>query len=463
MSSLPIRVRLTLPFAVAMALVLAATGAFVYVRVGSALLSSVDQTLRAQAGEAVPRLQHGKTLIDTDAPTGAAVAELLTSSGRVVVASPAGLPPLLDAAARSRVLAGNAVKASRDDVRGLAGDWRLLSVPVTVHGAPDVLVLARSLASRRETLRHLRFEFLVAAPAALLLAIIAGYLLAGAALRPVEAMRRRAAAITASTPGSRLPVPAARDEVSRLAETLNDMLARLEAAFEHERRFVADASHELRTPLALLRAELEIALRRPRSPAELEQALRSAAEETERLSRLAEDLLLIARSDQGLLPVRRERLSAEELLAVVADRFAGRAERLGRSVAVEPGDDALLEADPVRLEQAIGNLVDNALLHGAGAVRLSVVRRPERVELHVTDEGAGFAPDFAARAFDRFSRADDARSPGGTGLGLAIVELIASAHGGTAGVANREDGGADVWIAFEPAPGFVPAPVLSPL
>jgi len=179
-------------------------------------------------------------------------------------------------------------------------------------------------------------------------------------------MRRRAAAITASTPGSRLPVPGSHDEVSRLAETLNDMLGRLEAAFEHERRFLADASHELRTPLALLRTELELALRRPRSREELEQALRSAAEETERLTRLAEDLLLIARSDQGSLPIRRERLSARGVLTDVADRFAGRAAELGRTLAVEPGEDAALDADPARLEQAIGNLVDNALTHGRG-------------------------------------------------------------------------------------------------
>ena len=231
-------------------------------------------------------------------------------------------------------------------------------------------------------------------------------------------------------------MPGSRDEVSRLAETLNDMLDRLEAAFEHERRFVADASHELRTPLALLRTELELALRRPRSRDELELALRSAAEETERLTRLAEDLLLIARSDQGSLPVRRERVSARDLLADVAERFAGRAERLGRSVEVDDGEDAALDADPVRLEQALGNLVDNALTHGRGQVRLSVVSLPKRVELHVTDEGAGFPAGFAERAFDRFSRADEARSPGGTGLGLAIVQLIASAHGGVAGVSN---------------------------
>src|SRR5581483_8071652 len=217
--------------------VLAATGAFVYVRVGSALLTSVDQTLRAQAAEALPRLQQGKSLLDQDVPNGAGVAELLAPGGAVVATSRPGLPPLLDAADRSRVLAGRTLTATRDDLERLNDDWRLLAMPVRVAGARDVLVVAHSLDARRETLHRLRFEFVVAAPAALLLATLAGYLLAGAALRPVEAMRRRSAAIPASSPGSRLPVPQSHDEMSRLAETLNDMLGRLEAALEHERRF----------------------------------------------------------------------------------------------------------------------------------------------------------------------------------------------------------------------------------
>src|SRR5262249_13730304 len=157
-------------------------------------------------------------------------------------------------------------------------------------------------------------ELLIFLPLALLAACLGGYALAAGALRPVEDLRRRAEAVTPGEP-SYLPVPPAGDEVSRLAVTLNEMLARLQAAVEHERRFVADASHELRTPLALLRTELDLALRRPRSREELESALRSAAEETLRLSRLADDLLLIARADRGSLPVRLEVVAAADLLA----------------------------------------------------------------------------------------------------------------------------------------------------
>jgi signal transduction histidine kinase len=293
----------------------------------------------------------------------------------------------------------------------------------------------------------------VAGPLALLLASLAGYGLAAAALRPVEAMRRRAAAVTATSPG-RLPVPRSRDEISRLATTLNEMLERLEASLEHERRFVADASHELRTPLALLRAELEVALRRPRTAAELESAVRAAAGATVRLSRIADDLLLIARADRGAVPLLRTRASAAELLESVAARFSVEADRRGGSIRVDESLEAV-DADAERLEQALDNLVDNAFSHGGRAIVLSARRRGELVELHVADDGPGFPESFIDRAFDRFSRADEARGRGGTGLGLSIVALVAEAHGGEAGAGNRPGGGADVWIAV-PAATAVP-------
>jgi signal transduction histidine kinase len=254
-----------------------------------------------------------------------------------------------------------------------------------------------------------------------------------------------------------LPVPVARDEIARLATTLNEMLARLEAAFAHERRFVADASHELRTPLALLRAELELALRRPRSAQELERTVRSAVEETERLSRLAEDLLLIARADQDALPIRAQAVAVDEVLGAVADRFAARSAALGRRVSTN--ETALMaEADRERLDQALSGLVDNALRHGQGDVVLSALEEGDSVVLHVTDEGEGFPPGFREIAFDRFSRTDEARSRGGSGLGLSIVALIAAAHGGSAGAENRPSAGADVWISVPRAASFTPRP-----
>jgi signal transduction histidine kinase len=449
---LPIRLRLTLGFAVAMAVVLAVVGAFVYHRVGSELLATVDQTLVAQSEEA---LSHAR--VDVDAGGGATLAQVFGPDGSLRSSEPRGLQPLVSRNALAAAPVGTRIWRDQR-LPGRRGEWRLLVVRSASGTA--VAVVARSLTPRTESLDHLRHELVLFLSLALLAASLGGYALAAGALRPVELLRRRAEMVTADEARS-LPVPPARDEISRLAATLNDMLARLHAAVEHERRFVADASHELRTPLALLRTELDLALRRPRSHKELEDALRSAAEETQRLSRLAEDLLLIARSDEGSLPIHREVLPVEGLLTDAAERFAGRARGLGRKLRVEPAEAHAL-ADPVRIGQALVNLVDNALTHGRGTVELAAEERDGFVELHVRDEGDGFAEGFRERAFHRFSRADEARSRGGSGLGLSIVELVARAHEGSAGLGNRPGGGADVWlslpcadVAAVPGPGEV--------
>ncbi len=471
MRALSLRLKLTLAFAVVMAVVLAAMGLFVYLRVSDALQASVDRNLRAQAAETRSHLgEHERTLIDPDTAGGTMLGQLLGPKGRVLRSTPAGLPPLVGPRTAARVSAGSTMHLTTE-LPGRAHEWRVLAVPVGFARRPPVLVLAGSLAARGDALHRLLVELFVAGPIALLLASLAGYALAALALRPVESMRRRAAAISASTPAHRLPVPPGRDEIARLALTLNEMLARLQSAFEHERaaieherRFIADASHELRTPLTLLKTELDVALRRPRSQAQLEASLRSAAEETERLTRLAADLLLIARSDQGQLPIRHEPVAAAGLLEAVGERFAERAREDGRTLVVAASDDTLVDGDPVYLEQALGNLVDNAFIHASGAVELSVRRgsKAGTVELHVADGGPGLPASFLPRAFDRFSRADEARSGGGTGLGLSIVDLIARAHGGEAGAANRAEGGADLWLVVPLAGGDPPAASPSP-
>ncbi|HZC31279.1 MAG TPA: ATP-binding protein [Gaiellaceae bacterium] len=424
-----------------MAVVLAAVGLFVYHRVGNELLATVDQSLSAQAKD---ELGAHRLDVDTDGET--TLAQLYSASGGLLYSRPHGLAPLLDrrlvAAARTRPIRTN----EQIQLSGRRSEWRVFALS---SRQGSVAVVARSLSPRSDSLAHLRHELLVFLPLALLAASLGGYALAAGALRPVEVLRRRAQAVTADQPAG-LPVPPSGDEISRLAVTLNHMLARLHAAVQHERRFVADASHELRTPLALLQTELELALRRPRTREELEDALRSASEETHRLVRLAEDLLLIARADQGPLPIRREEVDVDRLLADVTVRFATRARTLGRELRAEPSE-LRLDVDPLRVEQALGNLVDNALTHGAGDVELFAIAAGEGVELHVLDEGEGFSEEFRARAFDRFSRGDEARSGSGSGLGLSIVELVARAHGGAAGARNRPEGGADVWLSVSAA------------
>jgi signal transduction histidine kinase len=301
---------------------------------------------------------------------------------------------------------------------------------------------------RAETLRSLRDELLIAGPIALLLATLAGYGLAGLALRPVESMRRRAAAISAERPGERLPVPQTRDEVERLGETLNAMLARLEAALVRERTFVADAGHELRTPLALLRTELELALRHGEGVEELRQALRRSSEEVDRLAQLAEALLLIARSDQGQLALQVEELEPADLLDSIVTRFEWRAKEAGRPISASAAPGLRLRGDRMRLEQALGNLVENALRHGEGEVTLSAAGQDGVIDLHVRDQGDGFPADFISEAFTRFARPDQDRARAGSGLGLSIVRTIAEAHEGSAHAANLPGGGADVWLSL---------------
>ena len=443
---IPIRWRLAAAFAVSMAALLLGLGAFVYLRVEDALRSSVDQALRAQSAESIGQREEG-AILDSDARESGTIAQIVGPDGRVVRSDPATLPALLDPSAAAAARRG-ALLTTVSLGAGDLNSWRVLAVP----DGERVLVLARPLRQTEETLHRLFGGLLVAGPIGLLLATLGGYLLAAAALRPVESMRRRASAISATTPGARLPVPPSRDEIRDLAETLNEMLARLEAALDHERRFVADASHELRTPLALLKAELELALRRPRTAEQLRAAVESAAEETDRLVLLAEDLLLIARSDQEVLGLRIEPVDLGALARSTADRFVERASSVQRRVDVEIPSRTEVSADRLRLEQALRNLVDNALGYGEGTITITARPVGDAIEIHVLDEGQGFSQEVAARAFERFARGDDARTRGGSGLGLAIVEAVAQAHGGAAGIAPSGKG-ADVWISLPARPG----------
>jgi two-component system, OmpR family, sensor kinase len=453
LARVPIRLRLTLVFAVAMAAVLAAMGLFLYLRLAVALDRTIDQSLRNRADDVAALVQETDSGLGSEPGTRLAeqelgFAQLVDPGGMVVDSTPAaGGRSLLSDAQLARASSAT-IMADQPPLPGSDDPVRVLATPLrTEEDGLLVVVVGASLEERAEALESLRRQLLVGGPAALALSSLVAYAVAAAALRPVESMRREAEAVSPAEPGRRLPLPPARDEVARLGETLNSMLARLESAFAREQRFVSDASHELRTPLAALRTELELALRRTRTRAELEAALRSAAEESERLSQLAEDLLVLARSHGGQLPVRRERLAAAGLLADVRERFARRAAEAGRPLETRAEDGLELSVDRLRAEQALGNLVENALRHARGSILLQARRQGGRVELHVVDEGPGFAPEFIRHAFEPFTRDDPARLGPGAGLGLAIVEVIARAHGGAAHVANR-DGGADAWLVL---------------
>jgi signal transduction histidine kinase len=448
MRRLPIRLRLALWFTAAAAVLLAAVGAFGYQRLANGSSDALDLELRQRAQDLIQPVSAPGASLTALAGTGfvergESFAEVMTTQGGLVEATPTLHDrPLLspdEAAAASR----GTLILDRSSAPGLDEPARLLATPFTRGGRPLVLVLGDTRENGLEDLRRVRDQLLLGIPLLVLLTFLGAYAVAGAALRPVEAMRRRASELTAADPALRLPVPDGGDELTRLGETLNELLARVEATLERERSFVAHASHELRTPLSLLRTELELAVRRPRTASELVDAIGSARDEVDRLQRLAEDLLLLAQAGEGRLAVDVEELPVAGLLEDVRDRFAATVTRAGRSITVEPAE-GVVRADPQQLRQALTNLVGNAVEHGAGVVRLSARPDGDLMALVVSDEGGGFGEEVLPRATERF-----VRGPGsaGAGLGLAIVAAVAEAHHGSVGVADVP-GGAEAWISL---------------
>jgi two-component system, OmpR family, sensor kinase len=442
-----LRTRLTLVSGGLMAALVVAMGAFLYLQLRADLREAIDSGLRSRAEVLVERaeagLPQGAGLVEPED----AFAQVLSADGRVLESSPGLTPGPIVPAGGVRRLAG---------ARFLDLEVRTVeeSIPARVLVVPTsgdrIVAVGTSVDDQQEALARLLVLLAIGGPVAVALACAVGWVVAGGALRPVERLRIEAEAISGSEPGRRLPVPATGDELARLGESLNRMLGRLEDAVERERRFVGDASHELRTPLANLKAELDLALRRARTQEEQLAALRSASEETQRLAALAEDLLVLARADGGRLPVRREDLDLGGLVEDTVDSFAGRASERGISLEARVQDPARARVDGARIRQAVGNLVDNSLRHTptGGRVTVELARRDGAVAIEVADTGDGFPPSFLPRAFEFFSRADDARarSEGGTGLGLAIVRAVAEAHGGSVQAVNRPEGGAVVTL-----------------
>jgi two-component system, OmpR family, sensor kinase len=447
MSRIPIRLRVTLAFALVSAVVLAALGYFVYARFDSELSEQIDQSLRTH-GDDIAALVAGGQLGENSKLLGReeSSAQVLTPNGRIyATTTQLGTDPQITPAEAAQAAQASFID-TREHVSGIDGEARLLARPADAPSGRLVVITAASLDDRDESLANLRTLLFIGIPVALLLASLAGYGVSGRALRPVEAMRRRAAAISAAEPERRLPLPEADDEIRRLGETLNGMLGRLDAAIERERAFVDDASHELRTPLAMHKTELELALRYATSPEEMRAAISSAIVEVDRLIQLAEDLLVIARSADGKLALDLRRVGLSDLLGDVRERFSARMAEAGRSLVIEPADGLTVEGDRLRLEQALTNLVENAIEHGGGEITVRAGESDGEVAIHVEDRGPGFASEFIGRAFERFSRGDPSRGGDGTGLGLAIVEAIARAHRGSAHAVNRDSAGADVWI-----------------
>lgn len=458
MRRIPFRVRLTLGFAAVMILLFGGLALLLHARFEAGLDQAIDRSLRTHAGD-LSSLLHGRHQLPELPEAGGAFAQVVDpATGRVRAGTPGYGKPLL-----TREELRRASVDARFINRGTKA--RLLAGPVATQPRA-VLVVGASLSERNSALTTLSELLFIGGPGLLILTCLAGYGLAAWALAPVKSMSERAEEISGAPRGERLPVPEANDELHQLGETINGMLCRLDDALARERAFVADAGHELRTPLAILKLELEFALSSENTREELEERLRSVAEEVDRLSRLAQDLLVIARAEQGRLPLEKRWIELGPLLDTLAGRFATAASKTGRVVRVEGSREVRVEADPARLEQALTNMVSNALRYGDGDVVLRAGTGGGRVEVHVLDDGPGFEPELLPHAFERFARASRARTERGAGLGLSIVEVIAKIHGGRAYARNRDGGGADVWLDLpsgsprgEPVPS---EPSLSP-
>lgn len=297
-----------------------------------------------------------------------------------------------------------------------------------------IIIVAYPRNEVQSILEQLFSTLLLLAPVVLLFSVAGGFFLAKTSLRQVDAITRTAKEITASNLSRRLPVPNTSDEISRLSDTLNDMISRLESSFERTKQFSADASHELRTPLTILTGEMELALRSRKTPTEYQDVISSALQEVLRLSRVVESLLMLSRTDGGKLSLHREPTNLTDMLADLADAASILGGAKSIYITFRANEDLTIDADRPKLYQVFLNLVDNAVKYTpeGGMISLTIHRDKNVAEVRVRDTGIGISSEHQKKIFDRFYRVDKARSRemGGVGLGLSIVQWTVQAHDG---------------------------------
>jgi two-component system OmpR family sensor kinase len=444
---MPIRLRLAAAFAAIAAAVFALGGWAFASGLSSAQLNAIDSQLTVQLTQAVRYLPPGSATgaaAASPAPPGDYVLQVIDPRGQVRGASPdTGTVPLVTADQLGQARHGRISVTTTADEEGV----RIAAAPLADHPG-WVAVAGESLETYDSTQSQVVRELAVGGAGFVAIAGLGAYGLARAALSPVERLRRQVAAISERREASDIEEPSTKDEIASLARTMNELLGRLQGALSRQRAFTADASHELRTPLAVLRGELELATRPGRTREELAAAVRSAAAEAERLTRLTDDLLLLARNDEDQLSLRRERTDVRRLLESSVELAASRLIAVGVTCRVDAQPGTYANLDAGRIRQVVDNLVDNALRFapGGSVIVLSARADGSGLDIEVRDGGPGFPADFLPHAFERFRRPDSGRSrgAGGAGLGLAIVQAIVVAHGGVATAGNRPDGGAMV-------------------
>ena len=460
-----VRARSTAVSVIAVGAALSIGGVALVALLSSSLDAGVEAAAHLQAANVITLLKAGELPNPLPPSEGGIYVQIVGATSKIVSSStvlegetstPLPIPRLW----RGRLASGASAREQQRFVSSLAGidedPFFILAVPMTVHQLPDhagspagemnghyTVVVAVSLAGASATTSTVILALSLGLPLLVLLVGLLTWMLTGRALRPVEAIRTEVAEITGRELSRRVADPGTEDEIGRLARTMNSMLERLERSSERQRRFVSDASHELRSPLAAMHTELEVSLVHP-ARADWMRTAQDLLDEAERMQRIVNDLLLLARADEsGVLP-RREDVDLEEVVAGEVERLRSRGSVEVRVAHLAP---ARVSGNADWLARMVRNLMENAERHAEGVVTVSLDRQAERVQLAVEDDGSGVPERDRERIFQRFTRLDEARSrdSGGSGLGLAIVREIAAAHGGSVMVTDARPG--------TPAPG----------
>ena len=456
---LPIRVRLTAWYAVLLAIILAGLSTFLVLQLKADLEDTIAQEVHAgstQIARAYEREGAGdfRDTSRTVLPHGRSAAQIVAPGGRVLLAygEPISGRLIVPKESVAQALAGE-----RHDITVKLGAHRFKAVitPVNRFGHKRVLVTAESLRHVDESVDRVLLLLLLALPAALAATALGGWWLARKALRPVERMTSKAEEIGIDRLDERISLPPAQDELGHLAVTLNAMLDRLEHGVEEQHRLVTDASHELRTPLAAMRAELDVTLMDDDLPPEAREVLESTREEVNRMSRIVENLLTLARADEGRLEMLTADVDLSDAIKAAAQPLQPLADAKRLRLEVN-GEHCEARADPQRLHQALTNFIENAIKFSepGGEVLVTAWRDNGEAGVTVRDTGPGIPADSREHVFDRFYRADPARSRdgSGSGLGLAICREIALAHGGHVWVESEEGKGAAFSLALPADP-----------
>ena len=462
-----LRVRLTLWYGMALALILIIFSTVLYVVTARSLRDAVDQSLEETAAAAVRALEERGFLPLVDEgelmsqfPELARIDkffQIFSPSGTITIRSPNVKQhemPLsrqaLEVAYAGRTLFESAKYPKEPPLR-------LISVPIVYRGSLLYIIqVGTTMDSVEHTLNRLLLVLLVSMPVALVVSLAGGWFMAGRALRPVDAITLAAQRIAGGDLTQRLTAPVSADEIGRLANTFNDMIDRLETSFRQIRQFSSDASHELRTPLTVMRGETELALRRPRETEDYKAVMESNLEEIDRMTRIVDELLFLSRADMGEVKMEHLPVSLDSLIEDVQRQASLLGQERDVQVLLSATTPAVVLGDELRLRELFLNLVDNAIKYSrsGGTVEMALTIEQEQARLSVTDHGIGIAQEDQPQIFDRFYRTDHARAhtKKGTGLGLAICIWIAESHRGQIEVQSKIGEGSTFTVLLPLAP-----------